>query len=281
MSVPWLVIFMLLFMLIRSLSPTQMGQINERLKSMRDEPGPATTEEPVATTVAAPGISNLPPPAPAPAPEPNLEAAEASVSMAESVNPPQAIPPPPPGASTPPSQPSAPRIAELVLAPSANGNFYVRGEINHQSVLFVVDTGASAVSIPDKLRHRLQLTRGGYLQGATANGIAGMYETQVKSLTIGPLRMKNVAAALNPGAPDDTVLLGMTALREVRMVQHNGRMSLQQEILPEAEEASAPPPPKLKKSVKDCMGANKVINDQVLKCMQGLDEDAEESQTSQ
>jgi hypothetical protein len=69
----------------------------------------------------------------------------------------------------------------------------------------------------------------------------------------------------------------MTALREVRMIQHNGRMSLQQEILPETEEVSAPPPPpKLKKSVKDCMGANKIINDQVLKCMQGLDEGEEE-----
>lgn len=281
MSVPWLVIFMLLFMLIRSLSPTQMGRFAERLESMQDEPAPAATEEPVVT--AAPGVSSLPPPAPAPAPGPNPETTEASVSMAESVDPPRVIPPSPPGASTPPPQPNTPRIAELVLAPSANGNFYVRGEINHQSVLFVVDTGASAVSIPDKLRHRLQLTRGGYLQGATANGIAGMYETQVKSLTIGPLRMKNVAAVLNPGAPDDTVLLGMTALREVRMVQHNGRMSLQQEVLPEVEEASTPPPPppKLKKSVKDCMGANKVINDQVLKCMQGLDEDAEETQTSQ
>lgn len=278
MSVPWLVIFMLLFMLIRSLSPTQMGRFTEGLKSMQDEPGPAATEEPVVTAAAvAPGVSSVPPPAP----EPNPEVAEASVSMAESVNPPQVIPPSTSGALTPPPQPSTPRIAELVLAPSANGNFYVRGEINHQSVLFVVDTGASAVSIPDKLRHTLQLTRGGYLQGATANGIAGMYETQVKSLTIGPLRLKNVAAVLNPGAPDDTVLLGMTALREVRMVQHNGRMSLQQEILPEVEEASAPPPPKLKKSVKDCMGANKVINDQVLKCMQGLDADAEENQSSQ
>lgn len=273
MSVPWLVILMLLFMLIRGISPPRMGQLTEKLNVTHGGPRQASKDEPVVSAIPS-DASN--PPQPAPEPSPQASESGEAVAVAESYSPPPGIAPPPSQAMAPPPRPSEPRIAELVLTPSANGNFYARGEINHQSVLFVVDTGASAVSIPDKLRHALQLTRGRYLQSATANGVAGMFETRVKALSIGPLRLKDVPAVLNPGAPDDTVLLGMTALREVRMVQHNGRMSLQQEVPPDAgEQPSAPPPPKMKKSVKDCMGGDKVINDRVLKCMQGLDEEEE------
>ncbi|MGZ8216297.1 retropepsin-like aspartic protease family protein [Methylomagnum sp.] len=249
------------------MAPTQMGQITEKLKAMQSEPGEMAANEPPAPK--SPPLEFTQPP---PAPE-QASVADATSEPLEPIAPPPIIAPPTQVVEAPP--PRTPQIAEMILSPSANGNFYVRGEINRQPVLFVVDTGASAVSIPERLQYSLRLSRGRYLQTATANGVAGMYETQVKSLTIGPLSFKNVSAVLNPGAPDDTVLLGMTALREVRMVQQNGRMSLQKEILPETEaEASAPPPPKMKKSVKDCMGGSKVINEQVLKCMQGADEAA-------
>ena len=36
---------------------------------------------------------------------------------------------------------------ELVIPRSRDGHFYVEGEINHQPVTFLVDTGASAVAI--------------------------------------------------------------------------------------------------------------------------------------
>jgi clan AA aspartic protease (TIGR02281 family) len=169
------------------------------------------------------------------------------------------------------------QVAELILSPAPNGNFYAKGEINRQAVVFVIDTGASSVSIPDGLRRQLNLARGRYIQSATANGVAGMFETRIASIALGPLRLKNVQAVLNPNASDDTVLLGMTALREIRLIHQNGRMILQQDLNLEATTAEPSPAsivPKLKKPLKDCMRSGNVINDRVLKCMQGREDDA-------
>lgn len=248
----WLLVFMLLLALLKG--------INERrIDKLKDE-ARAVPPQPVASVAGE--IPQPAPPAEEPGPVATLAAPVEIVPAVAS--------PPLPAEEPEKRKPAPPKIAQLTLTPSENGNFFVKGEINRQDVVFVVDTGASAVSIPDKLRWKLGLTRGRYIQSATANGIAGMYETQVKDLSVGPLRFKDVQAVLYPNAPNDVVLLGMTALRDVRMEQQNGRMVLQQVIAPEEETASpGAPPRKLTKSVKECMGADKVVNDRVLKCMQG------------
>jgi aspartyl protease family protein len=179
----------------------------------------------------------------------------------------------PPLPSAPAREPLRKSVA-VVISPAPNGNFYAPGQINGRDVRFVVDTGASTVAIPDRLRWQLGLTHGRYLQSMTANGIAGMYETRVKSLSIGSIQLSDVTAVLYPNAADDTVLLGMTALREVRMAYENGRMVLQKEIGGEPQPAAEEPPPAaapaLKRPVQDCMGRSKVVDDRVLRCMQGL-----------
>jgi aspartyl protease family protein len=263
----WILIFLLVASLLRQVNGMHPASIQKDLNAAK------------MTTVHA-SVSREEPPPEAPA------ASDSTAEITESADetPPQAmsmaLPPTVRAGKEPSQEPAAtPRIAELVLTPARNGNFYVEGEINRQKVMFVVDTGASAVSIPDRLRWKLNLTRRRYLQSSTANGVAGMYETQVDSLSIGQgqmqLHLENVDALLNPGAPDDVVLLGMTALRQMRMIQQNGRMILQQEISPES--AAKPSPsasaPKLKKSVKECMGADKVVNARVLRCMQGEEEE--------
>jgi aspartyl protease family protein len=254
----WLAVFMLLVALLKGTNEWRLHRLKEQVKAMQPRPAASVTAQ-------------TPEPETAPTKEaPPAEPAPVAARVSPAAPPPSLDAPP---AEEPPENPAA-QLAEVTLSPSPNGNFYVKGQINQQEVTFVIDTGASAVSIPDKLRWKLGLTRGRYLQSATANGVAGMYETQVKRLSVGPLRFKDVQAVLYPNAPDDTVLLGMTALREVRMVQQNGRMVLQQVVHPENDAAAAPksPPPALKKSISQCMGADKVVNDRVLKCMQGMGE---------
>lgn len=252
----WLLVFMLLIALLKGMNEWRLHKLKQEVEAMRPQPVPAAALE--IPEPAAP-----PPEEPAP-----------SVEMAQPAETPPAVPAHPPPAAEPVKKSATPQLAEVILSPSPNGNFYVKGEINGQAVVFVVDTGASAVSIPDKLRWKLGLTRGRYLQSATANGIAGMYEANVKNIAIGPLRFRDVTAVLYPNSPDDTVLLGMTALRDVRMEQQNGRMILQQLIVPDtdAETPGAAAAPKLTKPIKECMGDDKVVNARVLKCMQGADE---------
>lgn len=226
---------------------------------------------------------------PPPAPEPQATAAEPEAlpeATPELLEEPQeaAIEPPPeimvaaPPAPPAPKEEASQQTAQVTLTPAQNGNFYAPGEINGQPVLFVVDTGASFVSIPDKLRWNLKLTRGRYMQTATANGMAGMYETNLAKLSLGPIKLKNVPAVLmGTPMPNDVVLLGMSALREVRLLQQDGKLVLQQDIVADTAtgEATEPAPAKpaaLKKSVKECMGEDKVVNARVLKCMRGEDE---------
>jgi aspartyl protease family protein len=265
-----LLILLLPVMFLKGMSSQQLDLLKGRVRAAKTSTAPApTVQKSPSQETSSPSDS----PASTQASEP--------ANIAAPVYSTPAIPESPIPAGEP--QGAAPQLAELVLSPAPNGNFYVKGQINGQEVIFVVDTGASAVSIPDSLRWKLNLTRGRYLQSATANGIAGMYETQVKNLSIGPLRLKDVQAVLNPNAPDNTVLLGMTALREVRMVQQDGHMLLQQEIHPDtADEPSVSSPSlKLKKSAKDCMGTDKIINDRVLKCMQGAEDEVEAEQQTE
>ena len=163
---------------------------------------------------------------------------------------------------------------ELILEPSENGNFYVKGTINQRDVMFLVDTGASWISIPERLKWPLRLTQGRYVQVTTASGVVGNYETQIDSLTVGPLRFGSVPGALNPYAPNDVVLLGMSALRNVQMIHQDGRLILKQPSQPEQQPGDAKPsrsvePLLIKRSVRECMGPNHVINRNTLTCLEG------------
>jgi clan AA aspartic protease (TIGR02281 family) len=154
--------------------------------------------------------------------------------------------------------------------------FCVDGSINQQPVRFMVDTGASWIAIPEKLKAALRLTRGGYVQVSTASGIVGNYETQIDDLTVGPLKFRNVQGALNPYAPNDTVLLGMSALKDVELVQQRGRMILRQQNQTEEqvqvqhiEPEQSAAPVVLRRSLQECMGPDKRVDQATLNCLEG------------
>jgi clan AA aspartic protease (TIGR02281 family) len=257
----WLIALALLAVFLKGLNEARLQRIKAQVREMQAHSAP-----PSAPAGPSPEAEIVPP---APEPEP-------AMAMVRPVEP--APRPPEPVAKGAEPAPPPTKFRQLAIAPAANGNYYVRGQINGHDAAFMVDTGASAVAIPDRLRWKLGLTRGSYLQSSTAGGITGMYETEVKQLTVGPLRFRNVRAVLNPSTADETILLGMTALKEIRMVQQNGRMLLQQEETPAdgPAPASPAPPPALKKSVSQCMGADKVVNERVLRCMQGVGDGSSE-----
>ena len=165
------------------------------------------------------------------------------------------------------------RTLELVLFPSPTGNFYADGTINGQDVIFMVDTGASYVSVPERFRSRLKLSRGQYFQMHTASDVVGNYTTQIDALSIGPIHLQGVKGNLNPRSPDDFVLLGMSALRNLELTHANGRLILRQ-TLTVANQAqriahSEVAPPRFKRHLSACMGPDRVIDNRVVACMEG------------
>jgi len=107
------------------------------------------------------------------------------------------------------------------------GHFVVTGYINGAPVEFLVDTGASGISIPERIAIEIGLERGMPYRVSTANGDATVYSTMLDSLAIGPLIEAPIRAHINPGM-DDTALLGMSFLRQFELIQRDGELTIRE-----------------------------------------------------
>ena len=114
----------------------------------------------------------------------------------------------------------------LLLKSDRFGQYQVDGLANDQSVTFLVDTGASGISIPDAVARRLNLQRGRSFDVLTANGNARVFATRLDSLAIGPFGQRNVRAHINPSMSGETALLGMEFLRHYNLTQRGGELTI-------------------------------------------------------
>ncbi len=108
---------------------------------------------------------------------------------------------------------------ELVLRRNRLGHYVAPGTINGQPVTFLLDTGATLVSVPAHLGNALGLVPGARYQVSTANGDVSVRATRVDELGFGPFRLNNVSAHLNPGMETDEILLGMSVLKHLEFIQ--------------------------------------------------------------
>ena len=113
-----------------------------------------------------------------------------------------------------------------MLQQNRAGHYVTNGYINGYQVKFLLDTGATQVSIPAGVADRLALTSDGKQTVNTANGIIQVYTTQLDSLAIGELTLYNLKANINPHMQGDTILLGMNALAQVKLVQQGKTLTL-------------------------------------------------------
>lgn len=120
---------------------------------------------------------------------------------------------------------------ELVLDANRAGHYTLTGTINGQSVPFLLDTGASNVVIPGDIADALKLKRGRAGYASTANGTIEVYQTQINELNIGPIRLRNVRADINPHMSGD-ILLGMSALRSLEMIHRDDQLLIRQRFNP-------------------------------------------------
>ena len=116
---------------------------------------------------------------------------------------------------------------EVVLRRNAQGHYVVSGEIDGRPVVFLVDTGATDVALPEGLAVRLGLRRLGGGISRTANGPVAVWRTRLREVSIGPLRVRDVPASIVPSmGEDDQVLLGMSVLKRLDLTQREGRLTL-------------------------------------------------------
>ncbi|BBB25660.1 retropepsin-like aspartic protease family protein [Amphritea japonica] len=114
----------------------------------------------------------------------------------------------------------------VVLQRNRQGHYVAPGNINGQPVRFLLDTGATDISIPGALADKLTLIPGRASYASTANGTIKVYDTQLDSVALGGLSLPNVSAHINPHMQGDTVLLGMSFLKHLELTQRGDTLTL-------------------------------------------------------
>ncbi|OYY93999.1 MAG: hypothetical protein B7Y41_08665 [Hydrogenophilales bacterium 28-61-23] len=114
---------------------------------------------------------------------------------------------------------------QIELGRARDGHFHIDGAIQGVPVRFLIDTGASTVSISQELARRIGLDCEMQSTFRTANGAVQGCIGRVARLEFGPFGIDNAAVAILPNLTSDA-LLGMNALRQVRMEQEANRLRL-------------------------------------------------------
>jgi aspartyl protease family protein len=107
---------------------------------------------------------------------------------------------------------------------NSGGMYMTYGNINGRSVRFLVDTGASAVSMNTDQAKQLGIDyeKTGTVAGvSTASGYAKAFRVKLKSVSVGDITQRNVEAFVIDGNHPGPILLGMTFLGRLS-VEHSG-----------------------------------------------------------
>lgn len=125
------------------------------------------------------------------------------------------------------AQPSGAGPASVVLTADARGHFFTTGSINGTSVRFLVDTGASMVSIGAGDARRMGIDPGKGVPGIvnTANGQAPVSRVKLNSVRVGDVILNNVDALVHQHDLPVT-LLGMSFLNRMEMQRSGDTMTL-------------------------------------------------------
>ena len=117
---------------------------------------------------------------------------------------------------------------KVTLAADPRGHFYIEGAVNRVPVRFMVDTGATMVSLPQRDADRLGIDyrAGRRAATSTANGIATVYLVKLDTIRIGDIELHNIDALVHEGGGLDQALLGMSFLNRVRMQRDGATMTL-------------------------------------------------------
>ena len=113
---------------------------------------------------------------------------------------------------------------ELVLKQRGNGHYFLEASINDKALTFLVDTGATGVSLPmaTALSAKIGCRNKIYLN--TANGVSEACTAIVPKLTIGPFVLTDVPAVISRTL--NQPLLGMNVLQKFKVEQNNGEMRI-------------------------------------------------------
>lgn len=116
----------------------------------------------------------------------------------------------------------------IVLTAQSGGHFMANGSINGRAAYFMVDTGATAVSLAagDAERYGIDYKSGQPTQMSTANGVAQAWRVKLASVRVGDVELREVDAIVSQ-QPMPFVLLGNSFLTRFTMRRDSDQMVLE------------------------------------------------------
>ena len=114
----------------------------------------------------------------------------------------------------------------VVLQRNKQGHYVATGLINGQKVVFLLDTGATDVAIPEPIAKQLGLRYGRAGQVNTANGVSRTFDTMLDTLSLCSITQQQVPAVIVPGYESPAILLGMSFLKHIEFSQRGDILTL-------------------------------------------------------
>ena len=127
------------------------------------------------------------------------------------------------------AQTSPAAAANYAVVPTNDrGDLVADGEVNGMPVRFVVDTGATFITLPAREASRLGLDyhNGQKLVMETANGTAFAYRLKLDTVRVGGVAVQNVDAFITEGDSLPVALLGMSFLNRTDMKREGTILTL-------------------------------------------------------
>lgn len=115
-----------------------------------------------------------------------------------------------------------PEQAKVRIWPTPDRMYVVLGSINGFPVKFIVDTGATLVSLSGREAKRLGIDYrvvGTPGQSSTASGVDKIYVVNLTKVKVGDIEIRNVRGAVHDGDFPPATLLGMSFLSRLTMRQ--------------------------------------------------------------
>lgn len=125
------------------------------------------------------------------------------------------------------SMPSGTRPSTTLSADSL-GHFVTVGTVNGASITFLVDTGASFISLngQDARKAGINYRNGEPSYASTANGVTQVYRVKLDTVKVGDIQLHNVDAVIHEGANLPIALLGMSFLSRLEMRRGGNTLTL-------------------------------------------------------
>lgn len=116
---------------------------------------------------------------------------------------------------------------EMTIPRSRDGHFYAPGFVGGQPVVFLVDTGASYVTISQDFAQHAGISGGTPTRFRTANGVINGTIVDNLTVSIGPAEASGIKVAVGLiGTDRDTALLGQSFLSRFQITLTGNQMVL-------------------------------------------------------